>query len=113
MIYLKTKTEFQKEVLDVKDRPVLVDFFAQWCGPCKMMEPVLEKLEQSNKTAKIVKVNVDEAQELAMEYNVMSIPTLYVFKNGEVVKQMVGLQSEAALEAALKWITLVIRLELR
>jgi len=102
MIYLKDKTEFQAEVLDVKGKPVLVDFFAEWCQPCKMMEPVLEKLSTENKDLKIVKVNVDEAQDLAMEYNVMSIPTLYVFKDGQVTKQLVGFQSEGSLLAAIK-----------
>jgi len=100
MLYLKDKAEFQKEVLEVKDKPVIVDFFSEWCGPCKMMEPVLEKLSTEHKELKIVKVNVDEAQDLASEYNVMSIPTLYVFKDGAVAKQMVGFQSEASLLAA-------------
>lgn len=102
MKIIKTQEEFQKQVLDIKDTPVLVDFFAAWCGPCQMMEPVLESLEKNHKEAVIIKVNVDESNELASKYNVMSIPTTFVFKNGNVVKQMVGLQTEASLIEALK-----------
>ena len=103
MIYVKTQQEFKKEVLDVKDGSVLVDFFAVWCGPCQMMEPVLENFAKANPKVKVVKVNVDEAQELAMQYNVMSIPTMYVFKSGEVVGQpLMGVQSEANLQQATK-----------
>ena len=98
MKHLKTKAEFQTEVLDVKNTPVLVDFFAVWCGPCQMMEPILVEFEQKNKKVAVVKVNVDEAQELASQYNVMSIPTMFIFKDGEVVKQMVGVQTVESLE---------------
>jgi len=103
MIYVKTAEEFKKEVLDYKDGSVLVDFFAVWCGPCQMMEPVLESFSKSNPKVKVVKVNVDEAQELAMQYNVMSIPTMYVFKSGQPVGQpMMGVQNEANLIQATK-----------
>ena len=98
MQHLKTKAEFQTEVLDVKNTPVLVDFFAVWCGPCQMMEPILVEFEQRNEKVKVVKVNVDEAQELASQYNVMSIPTMFIFKDGKVVKQMVGVQTVESLE---------------
>lgn len=101
MIYLKTADEFKKQVLEAKET-VLVDFFAVWCGPCQMMEPVLESFAKNNPKIKVVKVNVDEAQELAMQYNVMSIPTLYVFKEGKAVNQLMGVQSEANLQQATK-----------
>ena len=101
MKFIKTKEEFQKEVLEAKET-VLADFFAVWCGPCQMMEPVLESFAKNNPKVKVVKVNVDEAQELAMQYNVMSIPTLYVFKQGKPVNQMMGVQSEDSLVQATK-----------
>lgn len=101
MKFIKNKEEFQKEVLEAKET-VLVDFFATWCGPCQMMEPILENFAKTNPKVRVVKVNVDEAQELAMEYNVMSIPTLYVFKQGKPVNQMMGVQSEDNLKAATK-----------
>lgn len=101
MKFIKTKEEFQKEVLEAKET-VLVDFFAVWCGPCQMMEPVLENFAKTNPKVKVVKVNVDEAQELAMQYNVMSIPTLYVFKQGKPVNQMMGVQSQESLVQATK-----------
>lgn len=101
MKFIKTKEEFQQEVLEAKET-VLVDFFAVWCGPCQMMEPVLENFAKTNPEVKVVKVNVDEAQELAMQYNVMSIPTLYVFKQGKPVNQMMGVQSQESLVQATK-----------
>lgn len=77
---------------------VLVDFWAPWCGPCKMIAPVLEELDaELGDKAKIVKVNVDENQETASKYGVMSIPTLYVLKDGEVVDKTVGFQPKEAL----------------
>ncbi|MCI5774696.1 MAG: thioredoxin [Erysipelotrichaceae bacterium] len=80
--------EFE-EVLANNDK-VLVDFYADWCGPCKMLAPVLEEVSQENGDVAIVKVNVDQAQELAMKFNVMSIPTLIGFVNGKAVKQTMG-----------------------
>jgi thioredoxin 1 len=99
MIVVKNKQEFETQVLQAK-KTVLVDFFATWCGPCQMMEPVFERFAAENPEIIIAKVNVDEAQDLAMQYNVMSIPTLYVFKNGKVVKQLIGLQTEESLKQA-------------
>ena len=78
---------------------VLVDFFANWCGPCKMLIPVLEELSSKYN---IVKVNVDEFEELAREYGIMSIPTLYLFKNGEVIAKTIGYKDKEEIES---WIT--------
>ena len=85
-----TPQEFQTEVLDSKEL-VLVDFFATWCGPCKMMAPVIDQLaEEMDGKAKIFKIDVDEARDLAAKYRIMSVPTLMFFKNGEVVDQIMG-----------------------
>lgn len=85
-----TKENFQAEVLN-SDIPVLVDFWASWCGPCMMLSPVIAELaEELEGKIKVGKVNVDEQNELAMQYRVASIPTLLLFKNGELVKSSVG-----------------------
>ncbi|MBN2096787.1 thioredoxin [Candidatus Peregrinibacteria bacterium] len=86
---------FQADVLGVKDMPVLVDFWAPWCGPCQMQGPILDELSaEAEGKAKIMKVNVDENTELASQYGIMSIPALKVFKNGEVVEEMVGVHQK-------------------
>lgn len=84
-----TKENFEEEVLK-SDKPVLVDFWATWCGPCQMLLPVIESLADEVTDAKICKINVDEQQELAEKYRVMTIPTLCVFKEGKVAKQSIG-----------------------
>ena len=85
-----TETNFQSEVID-SSVPVLVDFCAEWCGPCKMIGPVIDQVATDLEgVAKVGKVNVDEARELAVKYNVRSIPLLLFFKNGEVKDQIVG-----------------------
>ena len=97
-----TTENFDAEVLKA-DKPVLVDFYADWCGPCKMMAPVVEKLAQDFEgTAVVGKLNVDENEEIAMRYGVMTIPTLIVFKNGEVLKETVGVQSREDVEQMLR-----------
>jgi len=87
-----TGAEFEQEVLN-SDQPVLVDFWAEWCGPCRMVAPVVEEVSNElGDKLKVVKVNVDEEGELAQKYGVMSIPTLMVFKGGEAVETTVGFQ---------------------
>jgi len=87
------KADFDEKVLQ-SDKPVLIDFWATWCGPCQMQGPIVEELSEELTDVLVGKVNVDEEPDLAERYNVMSIPTLLVFKNGEVVQKAVGLQSK-------------------
>lgn len=89
---------FKKDVLDVKNIPVLVDFWAPWCGPCQMQGPILDALaDEIGNKAKIMKVNVDNDNELAGQYGIMSIPALKVFKNGELVEDLVGVHQKKQL----------------
>lgn len=93
-----TTANFEVEVLKA-DKPVLVDFYADWCGPCKMMAPAVEELaEELADVAVVGKLNVDDNEEIAMRYGVMSIPTLIVFKNGEAVKKTIGVQPKEDIE---------------
>ena len=97
-----TDDNFDSEVLK-SDVPVLVDFWAPWCGPCKMIAPVVEELASTyDGKAKIGKLNTDENQQVAMKYGVMSIPTLIIFKNGEPAARIVGVQPKDTIEAKLR-----------
>lgn len=89
-----TKDNFVQEVLN-SDKPVLVDFWASWCGPCRMVGPIIDEIAEERNDVKICKVNVDEEPELASQFRVMSIPTLLVFKNGEIVNQSLGAKPKA------------------
>ena len=89
MSVIDVKTADETEVLK-SDKTVLVDFWAVWCGPCRMLSPVVDQVAEENPNIKVCKVNVDEEQQLAIKYGVMSIPTLLVFKGGELVNQSVG-----------------------
>ncbi len=97
-----TDSNFQNEVLDSND-PVLVDFWAPWCGPCRMIAPLVEELATEYKgTVKIGKINIDDSPSAATQYGVSSIPTLMIFKGGEVVDRFVGVQPKSRLQAALE-----------
>ncbi|MBR1738429.1 MAG: thioredoxin [Firmicutes bacterium] len=96
-----TKDNFETEVLK-SDVPVLVDFNAQWCGPCKSMKPMLEELAAADPAYKIVSVDIDEEDELAEDYDIGSIPCLVVFKNGEEATRSVGLISKDAIAALME-----------
>ena len=85
---------FEQEVLK-SEQPVLVDFWASWCGPCKMLSPLVDQIAEERSDIKVCKVNVDEEADLAGQFGVMSIPTLLVFKNGAVANQSVGVQPKA------------------
>ena len=89
---------FQAEVLE-SEQPVLVDFWASWCGPCRMIAPVIERIaEKFDGRIKVGKVNVDEEPEISLEYNIASIPTVMIFKNGEEVSKSIGYSDEAEIE---------------
>ena len=92
---------FNSEVLENTGK-VLVDFYADWCGPCKMMSPVIDKIAEEVEGVKVCKLNVDDAQEIAGQYGVMSIPTIMVFENGEVKEKFVGVTSKQELLDAIK-----------
>ena len=97
-----TDKNFKEEVLE-SDQVVLVDFWAPWCGPCQMMSPIIDELfEEVGESFKIGKVNVDENPETSSQYAIMSIPAIKIFKDGKVIKELVGVQSKEALLSELK-----------
>ncbi len=97
-----TSQNFQREVLEAKGAPVLVDFWAVWCGPCQILSPIVEEIAAHvGGKAKVAKLNVDDHRDVASRYNVLSIPTLIVFKDGAPVEQFIGVQTKDVLTAAL------------
>ena len=101
MITNITKENFEAEVLK-SEKPVLVDFWATWCGPCKMIGPVIEEIANEHSEIKVCKINVDEEGELSIKHGVMSIPTLMIFKNGEIAQTAIGYRPKEEIEELLK-----------
>lgn len=101
MVNKFTTQNFEEEVKKYNGT-VLVDFYADWCGPCRMMSPVVDEISNENANVKVGKVNCDEEMELAAEFEVMSIPTLIIFKNGEIAKTFVGVTPKEEIEENLK-----------
>jgi len=102
MSVIKVNEEnFEREVLQ-SDKTVLVDFYADWCGPCKMLSPIVDEVANEVNDVKVCKVNIDEARDLAIKFDIMSIPTLLVFKNGNVVNSSLGLVSKAKIMDLIK-----------
>lgn len=95
-----SKENFTSEVLD-SDRPVLLDFYADWCGPCRMVGPIVSEIAEDRSDIKVGKINVDEQPELAAQFKVMNIPMLVVIKNGKIANQIVGYKPKAQIEAML------------
>ena len=96
-----TMDNFEKEVFE-SDKPVLLDFWASWCGPCRMVLPIIDEIAEEHPEYKVCKVNVDEEGELAEKFGVMSIPTLFAIKNGEITDQAVGVRTKQQLLDMLK-----------
>jgi len=95
-----TEATFDEQVIQ-SEKPVIVDFWAEWCGPCHAVDPVLDKIVEEHDDLRLVKVNIDEEQELASRYGVMSIPTMILFRDGEPSAAVIGAQPKSAIERAL------------
>lgn len=100
MLLIRSKEQFELDVLRA-DKPVMVDFYAEWCGPCKALAPLIDEMDQPESPYYMGKVNIDELPELAAQYRVSSVPTVLVFKSGECVNRSVGLKNRQALESML------------
>jgi thioredoxin 1 len=96
-----TDSSFQSEVLDAES-PVLVDFWAPWCGPCRVVHPILEEIQAERDDLRIVSINVDDNQQTAAQYEILSIPTLLLFRDGEIAKRVIGALPKKRLEAELE-----------
>lgn len=96
-----TAENFEEEVLK-SEKPVLVDFYADWCGPCKMLSPIIDQVANENEDIKVCRINIDNEESLAVQYGIMSIPTLLVFKSGEVTNQTIGVVSKSEILEMLK-----------
>ncbi|MGL4914423.1 MAG: thioredoxin [Romboutsia sp.] len=101
MIKIVNNDNFIGEVKN-SDKVVIVDFFANWCGPCKMLTPILEELSNSMENVDFAKVDIDQSLDIAREYNISSVPTMMIFKNGEVVDTIVGFVPKASIESKLR-----------
>ena len=91
MITTITKDNFENEIVKA-DKPVLVDFWANWCGPCRMLSPTIDEIAEEHPEIKVCKINIDDEAELAIRHGVMSVPTLMIFKNGEIAQTAVGVR---------------------